>query len=271
MDCSGVPLAAAGDQKSGSREYLNLGDMRLINNKWGSDELGCTGTQSKVYVNTDRTIGWQYSRPTCGGNAEKPDYPEIEFGVNPFGVGSSLATTPSCSTTTLLPKQIKDIASASITLDNYNIALGNVNVWNLNFEMWLSQQNPIGNSNPGVYAEVIVFWGWKYSDLWKCNASGSVTSSGKSYNLCHQDDAWAGGKWRYFHYNSASGSSTSFTGKFDVKPFLDYLVNTKGYSKDLWVTRFEIGTEFDDNTAATVKLNNISFEVNGTSKTVETK
>ena len=33
--------------------------------------------------------------------------------------------------------------------------------------------------------------------------------------------------------------------------------------RGLWVTRFEVGTEIDDNTSGTVKLRNVSFEVNG--------
>jgi hypothetical protein len=206
----------------------------------------------------------------CGGAAAKPDYPEIEFGIHPFGASSALATSPSYSSTLVLPKQIKDITSASITFDNFNINLQQPTSWNLNFEFWLSQENPVTSANPGVYAEVIVFWGWEATRFvnWKCNQSGTVNSSGKNYNLCHQDDQWANGQWRYWQFSVENGPQQSFNGKLDVKPFIDF-VKSKGYSDQLWVTRFEIGTEIDDNTIGSVSLKNVTFEVNNTSKSIE--
>jgi hypothetical protein len=263
VDQDNVPLAKPGDSKNGSREYLNLGDMRLIANKWGSDELGCN-TSLRVFVNTDKTFGWEFDRGACGGDKAKPDYPEIEFGIHPFGAGNSLATTPSFSSTSVLPIQIKDITSASVTLDSLNISIDRATTYNLNFEFWLSQRNPLTDANPGVHAELIAFFGWQ--DSWACDKSGNVQAGDKGFNLCHQDDAWAGGKWRYFQFRLNGGSSNSVSGKLDVKALIDWLVANAGYSRDLWVTRLEVGSEIDDNTAGRVTLKNITFEVNGTSK-----
>jgi len=265
-----VPLAAAGDKKSASKEYLNLGDFRLLDNKWGSDELGCSGTQLSIYVNPDKSLGWDIDRPTCGGEGQKPDYPEIEFGIHPFGIGSSLQTSPPFSSTTLLPLQIKNISSASITLDNLNISLSKTGSWNLSWELWLSQRNPVTDPNPGVYAEIIAFWGWEAA-RWPCDKtiSGSVSSGGKTYKLCHKVDDWSNGQWRYVQYWVDGGPLQNFSGKVDVKAFLDAAVSSFGYSTDFWVTRFEVGSEIDDQTAAKVSLKNITFEVNGTSKSVE--
>jgi hypothetical protein len=266
VDKNGVPLAKPGDSKTGSREYLNFGDFRLLLNKWGSDELGCNTTM-KVFANSDKSFGWSFDRGACGGNKQKPDYPEIEFGIHPFGAGSSLATTPSFSSTTVLPLQIKDIASASVILDNLNVSIQKATTWNIDFELWLSQKNPVTEANPGVYAELITFWGWK--DDWACDKSGSVTAGDKSYTLCHQDDNWANGKWRYFQLRANGGPYQSFNGKIDVKALLDWLVGNYGYSRDLWVSRFEVGSEIDDDTAGSVSLKNITFQVNGTSKSAE--
>src|SRR5690606_15355618 len=87
------------------------------------------------------------------------------------------------------------------------------------------------------------------------------------YTLCHQDDNWANGRWRYYQFRAGDGSdaniSTSFNGTIDIKAFLDYLVNNRGYSPELWVTRLEVGSEIDDNTSGTVSMNGITFEVNG--------
>lgn len=266
VDQKGVPLAKPGDSKTGSKEYLNFGDFRLLLNKWGSDELGCN-TSMKIFVNNDKSFGWSFDRGACGGAKEKPDYPEIEFGIHPFGAGSSLATSPSFPSTTVLPLQIKDITSASVILDSMNVSIQKATTWNVNFELWLSQKNPVADANPGAYAELIAFWGWQ--DGWACDKSGIVIAGDKSYSLCHQSDTWANGQWRYFQFRADGGSSQSFSGKIDVKVFLDWLVNNYNFSKDLWVTRFEVGTEIDDNTSGTVTLKNITFQVNGTSKSAQ--
>jgi hypothetical protein len=147
-DSMGVPLAKPGDMKSGSREFLNLGDMRLIANKWGSDKNGCNTTLS-ISAKQDKTLGWTINRGTCNPTHETPDYPEVEFGIHPFGAGSNLATSPSYASTMILPKQIKDVTSASVTLDNLNSSIS-ASVWNTDFEMWISQKNPVTESNPGV-------------------------------------------------------------------------------------------------------------------------
>jgi hypothetical protein len=216
----------------------------------------------RVFVNPDETFGWDFDRGACGGNKEHPDYPEIEFGVQPFGSATAF------STTTLLPAQIKDITSASITLDNLVVTIENATTWNVNFEFWLTERNPLTNpEDPGVYAEVIAFFGWQ--DGWACDKDGTVTSNGKNWGLCHQDDAWAGGMWRYYQFRAADGSSNTVNGTVDVKAFLDWLVSTRGFSPELWVTRLEVGTEIDDNTKGNVLMDDITFEVNGTSKSPE--
>ena len=130
----------------------------------------------------------------CGGGGAKPDYPEIEFGVHPFGAGNVLETTPPFSSTTLLPLQIKDIMSAGAQIDNFNLQLQSAVSWNISFEFWLSERNPLTDPNPGVHAELIVFWGWQ-NGRWPCDKTGDVSSAGKTYHLCHQDDQWADGKW----------------------------------------------------------------------------
>ncbi|HKU38741.1 MAG TPA: hypothetical protein VJR89_11360 [Polyangiales bacterium] len=264
VDAQGVQLAKPGDSKQASREYLNLGDFRLLVNKWGSDELRCN-TMLKVFVNNDKSFGWSFDRGACGGNKQKPDYPEIEFGIHPFGMGSNLATTPSFPSTKVLPMQIKDIQNASLTIDGLNASIQRGTTWNVDFEFWLSQKNPVTDANPGVYAELIAFLGWK--DDWSCDQSGNVTSGDKTYGLCHQSDSWGSG-WRYYQFR-ASSPSNSYSGKVDLKAFLDYLVNSRGFSRDLWLTRIEVGSELDDNTAGTVTLKNLTFQINAESKSAQ--
>jgi len=275
VDGAGVPLAKPGDQTSTSRQYLNLGDMRLINNRWGSDARNCTGTMQSVFINTDGTLGWNFNRPTCGGAKGDPDFPEVEFGIAPFGTTSTLLTTPAFSSTTLLPIQLKDLTSASVSIDTFTTTFQKPTYWDSNVEFWISKLNPATNANAGVYAEVIAFLGYESGRTstsaggWSCDKTGSVTSAGIGYTLCHQSDTWSSG-WRFFNFNLNAGPVNTFGGNFDVKAFIDWVSqNYPGFTTDMWLTRIEVGTEIDDNTQGSAKINNLTFEINGTSRSVQ--
>jgi len=96
-----------------------------------------------------------------------------------------------------------------------------------------------------------------------------VTAGGVGFNLCHQKDGWGSG-WRFFNFNVNNGPVSTFSGKVDIKALLDWVMKTySGFTTDMWLTRIEVGTEVDDNTAGTAKFNNLTFEINGTSKSVE--
>ena len=254
------------------QDYLRIGEIRLLNNNWGSAALGCN-TPMSVFVNTDSSFGWDFDRGDCdkAGSNSQPDFPQIEFGVHPFGKGSDLATSPDYSSTTLLPIQVKNLTSASMTIDSLTVSLQAESSWDITFEFWLSQRDPT-TADSGVYSELMTFWGWQ-NGRWpdKPNGMGpmgpgagdQVTAGDKTYKLWVQDDNWSGGKWRYFQFRSNDGPQKGFSGKLDIKPLVDYLVNTKKYSTDYWITRFEVGTEIDDNTKGSVNLKGITFEVNG--------
>lgn len=275
VDQNGKSNAKPGEMTNVNQDYLKFGEVRILNNNWGSAELGCNDSSFSVFVNQDRSFGWTFGRGTCGGMGSKPDFPQIEFGIHPFGIGNVLVTSPEFSSTTLLPLQIKDIQSASVNVNNMNISFQEQSSWNITFEFWLSQQDPRTSGDAGVYAELMTFWGWQ-DGRWPSPPNGTgplgegagtdISSGGKSYKLWVQRDDWADGKWRYFQFRDNNGPNTNFNGTLDVKPFLDYLVQQRGYSTDLWVTRLEVGSEIDDRTRGTVTLQGITFEVNGQSR-----
>jgi hypothetical protein len=289
-DQNGKANWTPGASTSATQDYLRSCDIRLINNNWGSAAFGCNGSTSSynVFVNQDGSFGWNFNRGNCdtGNTNQKPDFPEIEFGIHPFGTGvdvvsgKPLATTPNFSSTTLLPLQIKNITSASVAINNMSIVLQQAGSWDITFEFWLSQQNPVGNANPGVYSELMTFWGWQDLRWPECSAtvssgcpgptgsgSGAMVSAGKTYKLEVQSDTWANSQWRYFQFRATDGPQKTFSGTVNVKALLDYLVNTRGYSSDYWVTRFEVGSEIDDLTQGTVTMQGITFEVNGQTRT----
>lgn len=282
-DQMGKTNAKPGDKTSTKLDYLKLGEMRLINNNWGSVAWNCTDkSPSSVFINADKTFGWSFDRPNCdtGDTNQKPDFPEIEFGIHPFGLGSSEATSPNFSTTTLLPKQVKDITTANVTIDGLSINLSKEGSWDLTFELWLSTKDPATTQgNAGVYAELMTFWGWQ-KDRWpltgmtgqnspQCDAPSDCTkglsAGAKSYDLIVQKNSWGSG-WKYYQFRGTDGSQKTFNGVVNVKKLLDYLMTQPGYTKDMWLTRLEVGSEIDDETKGSVSMKNITFEVNGQSR-----
>ncbi len=257
---------------------IMMGDVKLLLNKWGSDALaeeGSCGSTYEIWAKEDHSFGWTFDRPDCGGGGMKPDYPEVEIGVAPFTSEEKGHTT-----STLLPLQIKDIMSASIIVDNFKIELGASSSWNINFEMWLSQEDPTTTLTPKPEIELMTFWGW-YEGRWGCegskyDGSKNLSAGTLDYTLCHYGEEWGGddhSKWDYYQFRAGDGqdynSKKDFTGTLDVKAALDWLVNNTGASKDLWVTRFELGTEIDNNTSGTVSFDNVTFEVNGEKRSPE--
>ena len=279
-DQMGKTNAKPGDMASTKFDYLKMGEIRILNNNWGSVAAGCATPQSVFVAADGKSFGWSFDRGSCDASGQRPDFPQLEFGIHPFGLGSSDATSPNFSSTTLLPLQIKDITSASVTLTDLKIQFDKKAKWDLTFEFWLSSKDPgKTQGDAGVYAELMTFWGWE-TNRWpdtdgsgmtlvrnstctggSCPKGGDQVTAGKSYKLTVQDDAW--GKWRYFQFRDRAGSHESFgTLTVDVKKLIDYLVS-KGYSKDLWVSRLEVGSEIDDNNKGTVTMKNVEFEVNG--------
>jgi len=279
-DANGKANWTPGATTSGTRDYLRSCDIRLINNNWGAQALNCSSgsNQYSVFVNQDGSFGWNFNRGNCDAQdgGQNPDFPEVEFGVHPFGKGNSLATSPDFSSTSLMPIQIKDIKTASVTVNNMNIQLQQSTSWDITFEFWVSQRNPITDSSPGVYAELMTFWGWQNGRYPEppngkgptgSGAGDQVSAGAKSYKLEVQSDSWANGQWRYFQFRSTDGPQTNFSGKIDVKALIDYLVTKRGYSSDFWISRFEVGSEIDDMTQGKVTVDSISFEVNGETRT----
>ena len=116
-------------------------------------------------------------------------------------------------------------------------------------------------------------WGWD-STFWKCTAgvSGSVSSGSNTYNLCHQSDTWNSPStptWRFFQFEYSSGPAQSFNGTIDIMAFLNWFFSSNygsGASKDLWLTRIEIGSEIGDLTSGTCTIKNITYNINGTTQ-----
>jgi hypothetical protein len=264
------PTVTAPASSKVASDYFVLGEARLLNNNWGAQALNCKAPY-EIFVNADKTFGWKWDRATtkCGGDKTKPDYPEVEFGMHPFGVSTQLITSPDYSSTTLLPIQVKDVTSASVKIEGLSIATTADANWNMNFEMWFAEQHPATGTHTTAYGETMNWFGWS-SDQYNWNGVIGSLEAGQSYDLMHSDDHWPAGQaqqWKYRQYRLKS-STRQFNGTVDVKKILDHLTGL-GWPKELWIARFEIGTELDDGSAGTVTMKKITFEVNGEQRATE--
>jgi hypothetical protein len=266
------PTVTAPANSKVSSDYFVLGEARLLNNNWGAQALGCKAPY-EIFVNADKTFGWKWDRAAtkCGGDKSKPDYPEVEFGMHPFGVSQQLVTSPDYSSTTVLPIQVKDVTTASVKIEGLNIVTTSDAAWNMNFEMWFCEQHPATGTHSTAYGETMNWFGWS-SDQYNWNGVLGSLEAGQSYDLMHSDDHWPAGQaqqWKYRQYR-LKNPTKQFNGTVDVKKILDRLVG-EGWPSSLWIARFEVGTELDDGSAGTVTIKKITFEVNGQERATEVR
>lgn len=266
------PTVTAPASSKTPSDYFVLGEARLLNNNWGAQSLGCQAPY-EIFVNADKSFGWKWDRNTtkCGGDKSKPDYPEVEFGMHPFGVSTQLITSPDYSSTTILPIQIKDVTSASVKIEGLSIATTSDAAWNMNFEMWFCEQHPATGTHTTAYGETMNWFGWS-SDQYNWNGVLGSLEAGQSYDLFHTDDHWPAGQaqqWKYRQYR-LKNPGKQFNGTVDVKKILAALTG-QGWPSSLWIARFEVGTELDDGSAGTVTMKKITFEVNGQQRATEVR
>jgi hypothetical protein len=262
---AGTTITLAGTSATNAEKILPLGCMHLLSNRW-SDPMSA----ETLFINNSGGFGWTWNRGTTGPTT--PNYPEIEFGVNPWGM-TMYGDLTNISTTDLLPAQVSNIHSASMTV-NINANIQNPGTgWNLAFEMWLAPVDPTkATTNPSF--EIMVFFGNQpsyYPTMPGCDASATkyncgttVTDGTNTYKLFYANANWGTPAYTYLQFrDSADGSSGTFNGKLDIYKFLQY-ANPAG---NLYLTRFELGDETSQGGQGTTTINSISFEVNGTTET----
>ena len=195
----------------------------------------------------------------------------------------------------LLPIQLSALNSATLDLSNYNttITSGNTSYWDSNFEFWISKDDPTKTANAGVYAEIIMFLGYEPGRTsstatpeagWTCDHSGSAIAGGAKLqplsperHLGQQPVALL-----QLQPQQRGAPQNNFNGTVDVKD--DSQLGHEQLRQQqppppaacMWLvqhehavlTRIEVGTEVDDSTAGSVKISNLTFNINGTSKSI---
>jgi hypothetical protein len=239
---------------------LYLGDLRLLTNEWTDP-----AAETCVFLNESGEFGWKWQRGATGlpPNPTYPNYPEVEFGINPWntkGIDES--------TTALLPLQLKDFSSASMTVDVRTDVGSNNHGWNLAFELWLSDKDPtLGPASPK--GEIMVFVS-NAPDYYPQEAETQQTLNDgiHAYKLYVSSDNW--GSWGYYRQYRLDTHDGNFSGKLDIGAFLKHYLEQEKWDGNLWVTRFEVGNEVYQNTGGTTTFKSLAFEVNGQTRTAET-
>lgn len=240
---------------------IHLGEVRLLTNEWTDPEA-----DTCIFLDQQGQFGWTWTRGATGmgENPNYPNYPEAEFGINPWNA-SGLDT----SSTDVLPLQLKDFTSASMTLDVFTDVGGNNSGWNLAFEMWLSDTDPtLGPANPK--GEIMVFLSNEPNYYPASPETGEVLNDGeRDYKLYVSSDSW--GTWGYYRQYRLDTHDGKFNGKLNIHAFLKHYLENEGWDGNLWVTRFEIGNEVYQNSGGTTTFENLSFEVNGQTRAALTE
>ncbi len=244
----------------------DIGEMRILNNQWTS-----TQDDQCIFINEDRSFGWSWDNtgtfnalPTS--NAMNPNYPEVEFGINPWGRQQD-AWEVLPSSTTLLPIRLADVTQASMTI-NISTTLGNNNQgsWNLAFELWLSPVDP-STQETDPSGELMVFLGNNpnyYPTPTDDAYVGTPTIGEYTLFESNGDRGYTYLQWRKSGSDSTSGAN--FNDTLDIKPFLDHAVSAGQFDANWYITRFEIGNEVYAGAAGETTINSLSFSVNGESR-----
>ncbi len=166
------------------KEVLHLGEIRLETNEWSD-----TNQTTCIFLDHDGTFGIEWKRGSTGhgkgDNPPPPNYPKAEIGIAPWNPKGE----PMKSTSAILPIQLKDLKSASMTLDVTTTTTTN-NGWNLAFELWLSDKDP-RTEKTGPKAELMVFLG-NQPKYWPWEPKGGTLNDGhNTYTLYETSDEWS--------------------------------------------------------------------------------
>ncbi|HVY32737.1 MAG TPA: hypothetical protein VHB79_39650 [Polyangiaceae bacterium] len=248
---------------------IHLGEMQIFPNEWNDPRA-----ETCVYLNADGTFGWHWvngdfsvpvgpDMPGLMVNKDWPNYPELEFGINPWNKQGL-----DRSTTTLLPKKLGEVNEASMTVDVATEVSGGK--WNLAFELWLADNNPETHPGSKAVAEVMVFFGNEegyYPSEPKTNEK--LNDGEHEYVLYESRDDWGDTKDQKYRQYRLSNGGKAYSGKLNIGKFLQHYVE-QGFSKDAWLTRFELGNEVYTGAQGKTVVKSVSFSVNGETRQAKT-
>jgi len=231
----------------------------LTNNMWGTTE----NTTQTIYQYTDGSYGWSWER---GKTRENGNYPEVVFGVKPWGQHEEYFLEGSG-----LPLQLEEVASLVMEMDlDYKILhdTGDNAWWNLAFEVWLTEDKPGDKVEDSITDEIMIWFDWKdvpwdpAEEDWE--DSEAVKDHQYEYAYCLSVPNWSeenGWGWHYHQFRIKEKGTIPEV--VNIKPFLDYIQEEHQRSGRLWLGSLEFGMEYGDHTAGRVHIKKLDYVING--------
>ncbi|NLY88060.1 MAG: hypothetical protein GX085_00300 [Firmicutes bacterium] len=239
------------ESKTGQYDEIEVASgFLLLSNMWGT----VAATDQKICLYDDGSYGWEWERGDSG--VSNPNYPEIIYGVKPWGQGVAGGTL-------YLPKQLKDINSLLMELDfDYKVTVTNeTGWWCVTVELYLTSEKPTpGQDLSGtIFDEVMIYFDWKGEPVGS-EQQNHIEDEGYSYVWTTMEDNWGNG-WRYSQFRIREKGK--IPEKVNLKLFLDFIKDTYGRSGDLWLGAVEFGMMYYDHTAGHGLVKKLDYIING--------
>lgn len=234
-----------------SDRLTTSGGFLLDVNTWAtSDVTEC------IEIYEDGTYGWGWNRGTT--NVGLPNFPHVLHGYNPFGRETS---------SPIFPIQRGDINELTVTVDATTYPEGNsYGEWTLALEHWMTDIEPDGSYIPDrISHEVMLVVS---SESGGFGASSFTDRFGNEIrHRFSREVNRAGGTWQFHQFWISADTIPS---RIDYVSLYEYLEDK--YSSDQpekvpspndWAAVMQLGSEYWDNTAAEVIVEEFAVTVNG--------
>lgn len=215
------------DYKDCSGTTQEFGNISLNNNKWGAYKIK-SGTYTQCTYHKDGIFGWEWEAPAKSYGVI--GYPELWMGSSAWGLKSEISK----------PNYFKKLDELKILKAEFDTKItANDKKYNLAFDIWLHSESMVAKENIAV--ELMV-----WEDYNKFNSFGkkkeTITTTFGTYDLMYgiMKKPEINSEWIYIAFIRTEKRTS---GKVDLKELMDYLVQKKYISADLYISSVEFGTE----------------------------
>ncbi|MGC4094145.1 MAG: hypothetical protein QM756_40790 [Polyangiaceae bacterium] len=222
---------------------IPLGKYRVLNNLWGRNHAGVTGSQcSWSTCNTDSGISWGTEYSWFGGpSGEVTSYSAAILGWHWSAIGAD----------TGLPVQLSAHTPINCSW-SFKVKQTAVSVQNVAYDIWLSTSPDPGNTSP---TDEVMIWLYGSGAASPIGGTAVDTLSLPSGNFGLSEGR--NGSW---NVHSFVRTGTATCSDLNLSDFFDFLIEKRGLSPDKYVIGIEAGTEVFSG-AGSVTTDHFSCEI----------
>ena len=244
-------LASVGDMASvvgGASVYLARG-WAVLNNNFGSSQLvygrdyTMTTSVNKTDVTAGTTFNWSFPVVPVGpgANATIKAFPEVIFGVSPYGGGKNPADTA-----VTFPVQVGSISSLKADFD---LAFNSANAGNnVAFDIWLTNKP---NGDASTISNEIMVWLHAGSLQPMGQRIGNFVDSDFSASIYYAPES---------HYIALVANSDTPKGTLDIGKIVAHLAALGIVSPSEYIASVELGAEVASG-AGSLTIRNLDLDV----------